>query len=245
MEISGTENSAPASFADDDRPDIEYRSALDGAWYSVELVLLHDVLVVRYKEFPSEYDEVFPASEHFSSSVEIGQFAERFRPSFEQMQDSECPTVAKGTEVCALCHSTAEEVKFYDAIVVQVDRTRHGHNEKGEEVCKCSFLLSWKSGPLVGKVTCAKIEDICLRPKNSRVDPILLLFLKKAKDQLPEHSHNVLVDSSGTSPHKYGLMNIIDSLKSPPHQQQLPTNNLDFYSVQRARRKGRFASRTA
>lgn len=121
---SGSPTFIIADFSDDDAanenwPEIEFRSPEDEAWYGVDVWELCDSLVVTFNGFSFEYDEVY-SPEDFKNSDELKEFEERFRACSVQMQDTECATLAQGTKVCATCPSVAGEVKFYDAIVVNV-----------------------------------------------------------------------------------------------------------------------------
>ncbi|KFK29038.1 hypothetical protein AALP_AA7G080600 [Arabis alpina] len=162
---------------------MEFRSPEDEAWYGVEVWSLCNDLVVNFNGFSHEYDEVYPL-EDFKNSEQIQEFEERFRVCSVQMQDLECPIVSEGTKVCATCPSDTGEVKFYDAIMVGVERSKHGWDEDGSEVCGCEFRLYWKQGPCVGQVTSAKIGDICLKSEDSRVNPKVFSFLKEARRQI-------------------------------------------------------------
>ncbi|VVA92600.1 unnamed protein product [Arabis nemorensis] len=170
-------------WANENWPEMEFRSPEDEAWYGVEVWSLCDDLVVSFKGFSCEYDEVYPPDD-FKNSEEIEEFEQRFRPTSVQMQDIECPTLSEGTNVCATCPSVTGEVKFYDAIVVRVERTKHGGDEEGSEVCGCTFRLYWKQGPCLGQVTSAKVGDICLKSDDNRLNPKVFSFLKEAKRQL-------------------------------------------------------------
>lgn len=117
-----------ADFSDDDAanenwPEIEFRSPEDEAWYGVDVWELCDSLVVTFNGFSCEYDEVY-SPEDFKNSDELKEFEERFRACSVQMQDTECATLSRGTKVCATCPSVAGEVKFYDAVVVNVRKTQ-------------------------------------------------------------------------------------------------------------------------
>ncbi|CAA7060235.1 unnamed protein product [Microthlaspi erraticum] len=177
-------------FADDelpseDWPEMEFRSPedKDQAWYGVEPWDMCDSLVVSFNEFPCAYDEVY-SPEDFKNSDELKEFEERFRPTSVQMQDSQCPTVNEGTKVCATCPSVTGEVKFYDAIVVAVERTEHGRDEEGSEVCGCNFKVFWNQGPCANLVTSAKVGDICLKREDGRMHPKVVSFFKEARRQL-------------------------------------------------------------
>ncbi|CAN7081681.1 unnamed protein product [Brassica oleracea var. botrytis] len=185
---SGSPTFIIADFSDDDAanenwPEIEFRSPEDEAWYGVDVWELCDSLVVTFNGFSFEYDEVY-SPEDFKNSDELKEFEERFRACSVQMQDTECATLAQGTKVCATCPSVAGEVKFYDAIVVNVSREKHGVDEEGNEVCGCDYKLYWNQGPFVNQVTSAKVGDICLVQEDKRMKPKVVTFLKEARRQL-------------------------------------------------------------
>ncbi|ESQ54770.1 hypothetical protein EUTSA_v10027138mg [Eutrema salsugineum] len=169
-------------------PEIEFRSPEDEAWYGVSVWEMCDSLVVSFNGFPGEYDEVYPPDD-FKNSDEIKEFEERFRATSVQMQDHECSTVSEGTKVCATCPSVTGEVKFYDAIVVKVEREKHGRDEEGNELCGCNFRLYWNQGPFVNQVTSAKVGDICLKQEDNRMNPKVVSFLKEARRKLHGGAH--------------------------------------------------------
>ncbi|CAN8325894.1 unnamed protein product [Cochlearia groenlandica] len=175
-------------FSDDDAaeeswPDLEFRSPVDEAWYGVDVWDLCDSLVVSFNGFSCSYDEVYSPRD-FENLEEIKEFEERFRVTSVQMQDVECPTVQEGTRVCATCPSVSGEVKFYDALVVGVEREKHGRDEEGNEVCGCSFRLSWKQGPFADETTVSKVGDICLKQEEDRMNPKVVSFFKEARRQI-------------------------------------------------------------
>ncbi|CAH2077991.1 unnamed protein product [Thlaspi arvense] len=174
--------------ANDNWPEIEFRSPEDEAWYGVDVWDMCDSLVVTFNGFPCEYDEVY-APDGFKNSDEIKEFEERFRATSVQMQDLECSTLSEGTKVCATCPSVTGEVKFYDAVVVHVEREMHGWDEEGKEVCGCDFKLHWNKGPSVDKTTSAKVGDICLIQEDNRMNPKVVSFLKEARRQLHGGPH--------------------------------------------------------
>ncbi|KAJ0263302.1 SAWADEE protein [Hirschfeldia incana] len=185
---SGSPPMIITDFSDDDAvnenwPEIEFRSPEDEAWYGVDVWELCDSLVVTFNGFSCEYDEVY-SPEDFKNSDELKEFEERFRACSVQMQDTECATLAQGTKVCATCPSVAGEVKFYDAIVVNVVRGKHGADEEGNEVCGCDYKLYWNQGPFVNNVTSAKVGDICLVQEDKRMKPKVVAFLKEARRKL-------------------------------------------------------------
>ncbi|XP_010451199.1 PREDICTED: uncharacterized protein LOC104733312 [Camelina sativa] len=184
-----TSPTIPGDFADDvewcdeNWPELEFRSPEDEAWYAVEVAEMCDALLISFNGFTCDFDEFYP-SDDFKSSDEIQEFEERFRACSVQMQDTECPTVTDGTKVCATFPSVTGDVKFYDAIVVTVERTKHERDEEGSEVCGCSFKVYWKQGPWANQVTSAKVGDICLRAEDNRMNPIVVSFLKEARRKL-------------------------------------------------------------
>ncbi|CAH8304274.1 unnamed protein product [Eruca vesicaria subsp. sativa] len=174
--------------ANENWPEIEFRSPEDEAWYGVDVWELCDSLVVNFNGFPCEYDEVY-SPEDFKNSEELKEFEERFRACSVQMQDNECATLEQGTKVCATYPSVAGEVKFYDAIVVNVLREKHSVDEEGSEVCGCDYKLYWNQGPFVNNITSAKVGDICLVQEDNRMNPKVVTFLKEARRKLHGEAH--------------------------------------------------------
>ncbi|GAB2285173.1 hypothetical protein Dimus_019625 [Dionaea muscipula] len=154
--------------------ELDYRSVVDDAWYSVRLVLQNERLIVKYKEFHDVYDEPFWAGDDkFSTPEKIAAFRNRFRPLSGQLQDSQCSLVKKGTLVCA-SSGCGDAHLFYDAVVDEVMSEQHSF----EQECRCTFLVSWIHGPNVGTLSIAKIENMCLVNSSNQMDPRLTSFLR-------------------------------------------------------------------
>ncbi|KAK0588728.1 hypothetical protein LWI29_004704 [Acer saccharum] len=132
---------------DEDDDELEFRSYVDDAWYSVRVAFdgrAGGKLIVRYCNFPDDNDSVYEAGKFFTFD-ELDNFACRFRPVSVQLQDSECrDVVADGLLVCASHAFTDNEVLFYDAIVEQATKcVKRSASDISpcEEVGKSSNLL--------------------------------------------------------------------------------------------------------
>lgn len=108
--------------------EVEFRSYVDDAWYSVQLLLDREgeKLTVKFSSLPGCYDEVFDAS-GFHSLETLEEFENRFRPVSIQLQDTDCSKVVKGLRVCASHAFNDNDIRFFDAIL--------------EDVSNDSFLL--------------------------------------------------------------------------------------------------------
>ncbi|PQM33030.1 hypothetical protein Pyn_31511 [Prunus yedoensis var. nudiflora] len=92
---------------------LEFRSQMDDAWYDARIVMDgYDLLRVKFIGFPDDHDEVFDAN-NLTSFKDIAEF----RPVSVQVQDNECPQVAKGTLVCVAHAICPDDRRFYDAVV--------------------------------------------------------------------------------------------------------------------------------
>lgn len=99
---------------------LEFRSQLDDAWYDARIVMDgYDRLRVKFIGFPDDHDDVFDAN-NLTSFKDIAEFRRRFRPVSVQVQDNECPQVAKGTLVCVAHAICPDDRRFYDAVVYKV-----------------------------------------------------------------------------------------------------------------------------
>ncbi|KAL6330023.1 hypothetical protein AAG906_039938 [Vitis piasezkii] len=152
----------------------------DGAWYNVLLELNDDALTVNYCLLSSDDHEVFKPT-HFTTLDDLESFARRFRPSSLQLQDDECQKVVPCMRVLAACRSGCDDVRFYEAIIEEVERQDHTF-ENGIEVCCCNFLLHWLHGPSAGNLTCCRAADICLLQFTADTDPKVDSFLERSME---------------------------------------------------------------
>ncbi|KAK8588523.1 hypothetical protein V6N13_087438 [Hibiscus sabdariffa] len=176
--------------------DMEFRSSLDDAWYSVRLLLegeSSNKLRIKYDHFPDNIDDVFEA-ENFKSEDEINDFVGRFRKVSAQLQDHDCSKVVKGMHVCASDTFSGGEVLFYDAIVDDILRKEHS-NLNDQEECNCIFLVFWLHGPIVGNVSYKGVANICL-PQDSELHPKVATFRDIAISNSTKASHKFV---SGTT----------------------------------------------
>ncbi|KAL2642624.1 hypothetical protein R1flu_010211 [Riccia fluitans] len=107
---------------------------------------------VRFPEFREDEDEVwdFDYLKRFD-----GDLSCVIRFSSDQLQDGECDRVEVGMLVCARYvrytdseeEGSDEEVRFFDAEVIKIDRSAHTILPSGEEFCNCVFEVSWMAGP--------------------------------------------------------------------------------------------------
>lgn len=156
---------------------LEFRAFQDDAWYEIELVNHGDnALTIKYMNFSEEWDEIYHVG-RFKSIKEIEDFQNRFRCSSVQLQDRECKKVVMGMTVCATNSCNILEVKFYDAIVVEVQNMQHSF-VNGDEECFCIYELLWQHGPSRGTTTYATVASICLIRHRSLVNQALDSFLK-------------------------------------------------------------------
>ncbi|TXG55560.1 hypothetical protein EZV62_020816 [Acer yangbiense] len=190
---------------DEDDDELEFRSYVDDAWYSVRVAFdgrAGGKLIVRYCNFPDDNDSVYEAGKFFSFD-ELDDFASRFRPVSVQLQDSECrDVVADGLLVCASHAFTDNDVLFYVAVVEQV--------RYGEEECLCSFLLVWQHGPNANSLTEKKIESICIVQSIQNLNPNLASFIKMAKEKIRTYAHksSSVSDAAGTNFSDVGVQSL-------------------------------------
>ncbi|KAM6548543.1 hypothetical protein CsatB_020219 [Cannabis sativa] len=171
--------------ADDEEARLEFRSYPDNAWYSVRIMIegdYADILRIKYCNFPDDNDSIFRAAE-FKDEDHFKDFASRFRPISSQLQDSECSQVVQGLLVCASHHFNADDIRFYDAVVEEVDHCEHSF-ANGEEECLCTFILSWLHGPVAGYITAERLEQICRVQHRDEIDTVVASFLSKVKAKL-------------------------------------------------------------
>ncbi|TXG55557.1 hypothetical protein EZV62_020813 [Acer yangbiense] len=197
---------------DDDDEELEFRSFVDDAWYSVRVAFdgrAGGKLIVRYCNFPDDNDSVYEAGKFFTFE-ELDDFASRFRPVSVQLQDSECrDVVAEGLLVCASHAFTDNDVLFYDAVVEQVNHKKHSFAD-GEEECLCSFLLVWQHGPNANSLTEKKIESICIVQSIQNLNRNLASFIKMAKEKIKTYAHNSssVSDAAGTNCSDVGVQSL-------------------------------------
>ncbi|KAL7216462.1 hypothetical protein ACSBR1_028409 [Camellia fascicularis] len=97
--------------------DLEFRSTLDDAWYSVRVVLSDDdTLVVKFWNFSESTDESFGVGD-FKTIQAVEEFVRRFRLPSQQLQDSQCSRLVEGIGVCASFTFRDDDIRFYDAVV--------------------------------------------------------------------------------------------------------------------------------
>ncbi|XP_009414405.2 uncharacterized protein LOC103995526 [Musa acuminata AAA Group] len=167
-------------------PNLDFRAPGDDAWYEVRLAVEEDVegeaaLRVMYCNFSGAFDELYPA-DRFASLRELEEFAGRFRPTSVQLQDEECRMVVEGTEFCASHTFGDRDVRFYDAVVESVRRSKH-RSVNGEAICNCTFEVLWKHGPLAGESTPINVQDICIMEQKWPQNPTLDHFLDIARNR--------------------------------------------------------------
>ncbi|KAL2938636.1 Nucleoside diphosphate-linked moiety X motif 13 [Bienertia sinuspersici] len=160
-------------------PPLEFLNTEDDAWYSVQLVLVGQTLIVKYTEFQDEKDLQFHAQD-FNSSHEISSFKNRFRRLSLQLDASDCSMVQVGMRVCALSVHSDVDRRFYDAIVEAVKHEEHIFVDETED-CPCTVVLSWLQGPKTGTLTTARVEDLCPIHSQEYLDPRVACFLALAK----------------------------------------------------------------
>ncbi|KAK1565506.1 hypothetical protein Q3G72_028238 [Acer saccharum] len=111
-------NLSVVSNGDDDK-ELEFRSYVDNAWYSVRVAFdgRAGKLIVRYCNFLNDNDSVYEAGNFFTFE-ELDDFASRFCPVSVQLQDSECrDVIIDELLICASHAFTYNDVLFYDAVV--------------------------------------------------------------------------------------------------------------------------------
>ncbi|WVZ03629.1 hypothetical protein V8G54_024435 [Vigna mungo] len=148
---------------------MEFRSYRDDAWYTARISFEGEMLRVWCFDFPGECYDAFEASQ-FGECEHLHDFQHRFRPLSKQLQDSECGSVAPGTRVCACQRFGDGDIRFYDAVVDGVKRSKHSLTAK-EKSCVCTFILFWLNGPKEGNLTATTIEDICIIQSEGELDP--------------------------------------------------------------------------
>ncbi|KAI8008683.1 hypothetical protein LOK49_LG07G02773 [Camellia lanceoleosa] len=163
--------------------DLEFRSTLDDAWYSVRVVLSDDnTLVVKFWNFSESTDESFGVGD-FKTIEAVEEFVRRFRLPSQQLQDSQCSRLVEGIGVCASFTFSDDDIRFYDAVVEAVHHVEHSF-AKEEEECFCTFLLFWQHGPNEGNVTASGIANLCLIQPFEQMDSRVVTFSKMAKEKV-------------------------------------------------------------
>lgn len=181
--------------------DLDFQSS-DEAWYNVRLVLQGETLILNYCNFSDDHDEHYNPH-NFKDLKEVDCFVARFRPTSVQLQDNECKRVIEGKTVCASYVFGEDDVRFYDAVVEEVNFKDH----KLEQECTCSFVLFWLFGPNGGNKTEAVVDNICLlQHGNPQIDPILSRFMEICRDKAVLPGGDINIDSF-----------ISNNKRSPPH----------------------------
>ncbi|OAY35330.1 uncharacterized protein LOC110628793 [Manihot esculenta] len=173
---------------------MEFQSPEDNAWYDVNLIWDAETITIEYVGFPENYNEIYNA-EDFNAVEELEDFMGRFRQSSVQLQDHDCKNVFVGKTVCASYNFENGDVKFFDALVVEVLNEKHRFKQGGEEECLCTYVVKWQNGPLEGERTFARIGDFCLTPPKQLADPSLSSFVKLARGRIEKVSVNPSMNS--------------------------------------------------
>ncbi|XP_051202468.1 uncharacterized protein [Lolium perenne] len=157
---------------------LEYQARLDGAWYSVRLVLQGGSLRVMYEEFPEEMDEWYdPGGADLASLRGVAALRARFRPVSRPLDDARCADLRPGQRLCVFCDMSELERKYYDAVLDSVKRAPHDTVD-GEERCACRFKVRWTEGPRRGGWAEVGIADVtCVQDSSPVHDPVLTEFL--------------------------------------------------------------------
>ncbi|KAM7498466.1 hypothetical protein LguiA_022880 [Lonicera macranthoides] len=162
---------------------VEYRSTVDDAWYSVLVILKDRTLTVKLLSFPDTFDETFNADD-FDTLEAVEELFKRFRQVSDQVQDTDCYRITKNMTVCATVASkNKDDVRYYDAFVKDVCRKEHVFKNQEEE-CLCIFLLCWQHGPWKDTLSCCSIADICQIKSCAQVDSRVASFSKTAKEKI-------------------------------------------------------------
>ncbi|OVA19762.1 Indole-3-glycerol phosphate synthase [Macleaya cordata] len=189
MSLSTTDHSTGGNVTSDSpTPILDFRST-DDAWYTILLALENETLTVKYVGFSEEYNEEYNAGD-FKNLKQVEFFEEKFRPASVQLQDTECWMLVTGMTVSASYVYSEFDLKFYNAVIDSITYKAHKFDE-GEEECRCSFVVSWLHGPMVGSKESIRIEHICkLTSGSAQIDPTLASFLKMSREKLELASHN-------------------------------------------------------
>lgn len=173
--------------------ELEYQCKDDDAWYVVSVELRGNELLVHYIDSGDdfEYDEILSIEEFKSSRS-------RFRLACRQLQDEHCDQVQEGMQICALCITDDQEIKFFDAIVKQVCKSEHCSID-GEDQCTCTFKVLWQAGPNAFRITSVSCQNVCLLTTGSiEIHPIIREFVKLVQSNEQELSldlHPMAIES--------------------------------------------------
>ncbi|XP_024635164.1 uncharacterized protein [Medicago truncatula] len=97
----------------------EFRNFLDDAWYTVSVTFEgNESLRVKYEKNTDEIDNLFEPG-FFNSMEDLQEFETRFRPLSVQVQDHQCRELVPGVRVCASHEFGPDDLRFYDAHVVE------------------------------------------------------------------------------------------------------------------------------
>ncbi|KAL3824281.1 hypothetical protein ACJIZ3_020310 [Penstemon smallii] len=179
--------------------DLEYRAKEDDAWYSVRVVFDSEAetLTVKYHCFPAVQDLIL-CSGDFETEEKVDDLIRRFRPLSKQLQDNECRKVKIGTLVCA-SHAgpgVDDDIKFYDAVIDDVQHQKHIFAEEAEE-CTCTFVLFWQHGHPSGTLTSANIGSICTMEPILQVDPKICAFAMSVKEKIASSKCSLVLSNHG------------------------------------------------
>ncbi|KAF6153811.1 hypothetical protein GIB67_001044 [Kingdonia uniflora] len=199
----------------------------DKAWYSIDLALQHETLVVKYVHFDEDFDDHFNPKD-FKNLEELEEFKERFRSNALQMQDHQCKKVLEGMSVCASHVYIDDEIKFYDAVIDS--RTYNSHKRsKGKEECRCSFTVLWQEGLHAGTKTVTTVEHICLpQPGDALQNQALAAFFKICREKLElrvppgfemNSGANISVSENGTRRDRTRSLTV-ENESTPPKSQE-------------------------
>ncbi|CAI9090782.1 OLC1v1025631C3 [Oldenlandia corymbosa var. corymbosa] len=163
--------------------DIEYRVDDDDAWYSVSVALSADKETLSIA-FEGLAERQSISAGDFETVAEVDEmFFRKFRPVSKQLQDYECHRVIKGMTVCAALSFGSDDLRFYDAVVEEVEHKKHSFAD-GEEECLCSFMLCWLHGPMSGSMALGKIAGICAIQTAALNDPRITTFSNLTKERI-------------------------------------------------------------
>ncbi|BBN07144.1 hypothetical protein MPTK1_4g01400 [Marchantia polymorpha subsp. ruderalis] len=194
---------------------LEVKCVADEAWYNADVEILDQGILVRYDGFDEddEFWDIAYLRKH------AGHVQDVIRLSSSQLQDEQCRSVKEGMVVCARGvlenddeeedGEKEEEVKYFDARIVNVARNPHTFDEE-EERCTCVFEAYWITGPHKKEFgspynsvffTCA---DICLlNPEHVVSHPVvqnLLHMVGISSQVLSDHSEKSHPSTSFTGP---------------------------------------------
>ncbi|KAG6540971.1 hypothetical protein Mapa_017641 [Marchantia paleacea] len=189
---------------------LEVKCVVDEAWYNADVEVLDDGIHVRFDGF-NEDDEIWDIA---YLRKHAGNVQDVIRLTSPQLQDEQCRSIKEGMVVCARGvlendeeDEKEEEVKYFDARIVNVDRNHHTFDDElGEECCTCVFEAYWITGPYKKEFgspynsvffTCA---DICLlNPRHVESHPVVQKILHLVDSSSCAPRSQVLSDHSGKS----------------------------------------------